>query len=80
MAKRELLRYNCIKPGLQIGEDIVDVLSTDGKTDRALADARLCQLLGGHLCMCCIVRMDHEALHVCNVFSSENSFRPSMNL
>ena len=39
MAKRELLCYNCIKSGLQIGDDIVDVLSTDGKTDRALADA-----------------------------------------
>lgn len=45
MAKRELLCYNCIKSGLQIGEDVVDVLSTDGEAYGGWCDVLFGQFL-----------------------------------
>ena len=36
---------NCLKCLIQILDDIVDVLSTDGETDRVLLDALICKLL-----------------------------------
>ena len=37
--------FQSCKSSLQILDDIVDMLSTDGKTDRVLLDALICKLL-----------------------------------
>ena len=37
--------FQSCKSTLQILDDIVDVLSTDGETDRVLLDALICKLL-----------------------------------
>ena len=52
---------------LQIGDDIVDVLGTDGKTDRRLRDTLIGELLVGELAVGRGRGMDDKALDVRDV-------------
>ena len=61
------LLTNCCKSSFQICKDIIDVLCTDGQTDRVRLNALICQLFLGQLRMCRSCRMDNQTLYVCNI-------------
>ena len=53
--------------GFQIGDDVIDVLGTDGQADGVLIDLLLGQLLLVQLAVGGGGRVDDQALYVCNV-------------
>ena len=59
--------FQSCKSTLQILDDIVDMLSTDGKTDGVLLNALIGQLLVGQLGVGCCCWMDNQALYICYV-------------
>jgi len=61
-----LLSY-CLKCLIQIFDDIVNVLSTDRKTDGVRVDALLFQLFFCQLCMSSRSWMDNQRLNICYV-------------
>ena len=58
---------NCLKCLIQILDDIVDVLGTDGKTDGVWFDSLIQQFFLGALAVCSGCRMDHQRFYVGNV-------------
>ena len=52
------------KAVIQIGNDIVDMLRTDGETDSILVDSRSLQLLVGELGVCCGGGVYHKRLYI----------------
>ena len=59
--------FQSCKSTLQILDDIVDMLGTNGQTDGVLLNALICQLLVSQLRMGCCCRMDNQALYICYV-------------
>ena len=53
-----------LKPFLQIGDDIVDMLCTNGKTDGVLLDSLIGKLFCGELTVGRRCRMDYKALDI----------------
>ena len=58
---------NCLKCLIQILDDIVDVLGTDGKTDGVWFDSLIQQFFLGALAVCSGCRMDHQRFYISNV-------------
>ena len=58
---------NCLKCLIQILDDIVDMLGTNGQTDGVLLNALICQLLVSQLGVGCCCWMDNQALYICYV-------------
>ena len=58
---------NCLKCLIQILDDIVDVLGTDGKTDGVWFDSLIQQFFLGALAVRGGCRMDYQRLHICHV-------------
>lgn len=63
-ASAALVALQGFKRPVKIGDDVVDVLCPDGKTDGRRRDSSLAQLLFGKLGMRGACRMNREALHV----------------
>ena len=59
--------FQSCKSTLQILDDIVDMLGTNGQTDGVLLNALICQLLVSQLGVGCGCWMDNQALYICYV-------------
>ena len=67
MGAGALLAADGCEACLQIGDDVIDMLSADGQADGVLIDLLLGQLLIVQLAVGGGSRMDDQALYVCNV-------------
>ena len=56
-----------LKPFLEIGDNIVNMLCTDGKTNSVLLNALILKLCIGELAVGCSRGMNHKTLDVRNV-------------
>ena len=56
-----------LKRLLQVSNNIIDVLSTDGKADRVRINSLLHEFLLIQFRMRRTGRMDHQGLHICNI-------------
>lgn len=72
--------FQSCKSTLQILDDIVDMLGTNGQTDGVLLNALICQLLVSQLGVGCCCWMDNQALYIATFANREKSCRLSMNL
>ena len=59
--------FQSCKSTLQILDDIVNMLGTNGQTDGVLLNALICQLLVSQLGVGCCCWMDNQALYVGNI-------------
>ena len=67
MGKIEGLLLDCLECLLQIGDQVVGILGTDGQADGVLVDALVQQFLLAQLAVGGGSRVDDQALHVSNV-------------
>lgn len=58
-----ILLYRC-KALLKVSDDIIDVLSSDRKSDGALMDILIVELFLRKLGMCCCRRMNYKRLNI----------------
>ena len=65
--QRSLFPCHRIETGLQVSDDIINMLRADGEADGALLDILLRQLLWGQLRMGGGVGVDDQALHIRHV-------------
>ena len=72
--------FQSCKSTLQILDDIVDMLGTNGQTDGVLLNALICQLLVSQLGVGCCCWMDNQTLTSATFANREKSCRLSMNL
>ena len=74
------LKLHCCKGLIQVSDDIINMLSTDGEANGTAADTYISQLLISELGMGGGSWMNNQRLHISNICKEEKIFRLSMNL